>query len=126
MYSQPKPAAKAQPKPATATKAATGRTAATRGRGGRKPRAQGKPKKSAEELDADMQDYWDTGANGGAAPEGGDTAMATNGGAAAQAAASGGDAGMEDEIMVSRDVGPDRCCDCDSDHCPVSGAIGSS
>ena len=44
-----------------------------------------------------MQDYFDTGA-GNAGGEG--DAMVTNGGAV-QAVPSGGDTGMEDEIMVS-------------------------
>ena len=44
-----------------------------------------------------MQDYFDTGA-GSAGGEG--DAMVTNGGAV-QAVPSGGDTGMEDEIMVS-------------------------
>jgi len=95
--SQPKPAAKAQPKPATATKATAGK-ASTRGRGGRAARGRnagrGKPK-TAEELDAEMQDYFDTGA-GNAGVEG--DVMVTNGGAV-QAVPSGGDTGMEDEIM---------------------------
>ena len=98
-WRQPKPAAKAQPKPATATKA-TASKASTRGRGGRAARGRnagrGKPK-TAEELDAEMQDYFDTGA-GNAGGEG--DAMVTNGGAV-QAVPSGGDTGMEDEIMVS-------------------------
>ncbi|KAK8193037.1 hypothetical protein IWZ00DRAFT_505564 [Phyllosticta capitalensis] len=90
---QPKPATKAQPKPATATKPAA--------KAGKKPRRgrnanRAKPK-TAEELDAEMQDYFD-GANPAAAE--GDTAMATNGGAV-QAVANGGDTGMEDEVMVS-------------------------
>lgn len=88
---------KAQPKPATATKD-TGKKAGrgrgrVRGRGGRRgDNPRGKPK-SAEELDQEMADYWEGGANGA------DTAMATNGGAV-QPAAANGDTGMEDEIMV--------------------------
>ncbi|KAF4540467.1 RNA recognition motif containing protein [Lasiodiplodia theobromae] len=90
---QPKNAAKAQPKPATQTKAA-----AAAGKAGKK-RLRGKktnrPKpKTAEELDAEMQDYFDSGNGAGVD---GDTAMATNGGAV-QAAGNGGDQ-MEDEVM---------------------------
>ena len=59
----------------------------------------GKPK-SVEELDAEMQDYYETGANGTGAE--GDAVMETNGGGAVQpTAAAGGDAGMDDEILVS-------------------------
>ncbi|KAL1634889.1 RNA-binding RNA annealing protein [Neofusicoccum ribis] len=89
---QPKPAAKAQPKPATAAK----KEAA--GKAGKKRRGKtvgGRPKpKTAEELDAEMQDYFDASTG---APADGDTAMATNGGAV-QAVANGGDQ-MEDEVM---------------------------
>ncbi|OCK80624.1 hypothetical protein K432DRAFT_327907 [Lepidopterella palustris CBS 459.81] len=90
-------AAKAQPKPATATKATAGKTT-TRGRGrtarGRNA-GRGKPK-TAQELDAEMQDYFDTGAGSNADGD----AMVTNGGAV-QAVPSGGDTGMDDEILVS-------------------------
>jgi THO complex subunit 4 len=90
----PKNAAKAQPKPATANKA-NDRKGSTRGRGGKTARGRnagrGKPK-SAEELDLEMADYF----NGGA----GDVdAMVTNGGAVQ--APTGGDTGMDDEILVS-------------------------
>ncbi|KKY18977.1 putative rna recognition motif containing protein [Diplodia seriata] len=91
---QPKNAAKAQPKPATQTKAAA---AAGKAAAGKKKRGKSvnRPKpKTAEELDAEMQDYFDSGNNAGAD---GDTAMATNG-AAVQAAGNGGDQ-MEDEVM---------------------------
>ncbi|EON61514.1 hypothetical protein W97_00729 [Coniosporium apollinis CBS 100218] len=94
--SQPKPAAKAQPKPATATKA-TASKAATRGRA-RRGRNAGRAKpKTAEELDAEMQDYFDGGATGQTT----DAPMETNGGAV-QPAVNGGDA-MEDEILVRND-----------------------
>ncbi|EKG19388.1 hypothetical protein MPH_03251 [Macrophomina phaseolina MS6] len=97
---QPKTAAKAQPKPATQTKAA-----AAAGKAGKKRRGKGatRPKpKTAEELDAEMQDYFDS--SNGAAGDG-DTAMATNGGAV-QAVANGSDQ-MEDEVMVScSEIGP--------------------
>ncbi|KAI9761219.1 MAG: hypothetical protein M4579_001139 [Chaenotheca gracillima] len=91
---QPKP----QPKPANATKAsangANSKTARGKGRG-RNPRR--KPK-SREELDAEMDDYMDTGS--GAAPAAGG-AEATG---AAQPVATNGtvDTGMEDEISVSK------------------------
>lgn len=88
-YSQPK----SQPKSAAATKstASTGagtRGKSTRGRGrtGRNPRP---AKKTAEELDSEMADYFETGANAAGA-EAGAAAPATN-----------GDAAMDDEIMVS-------------------------
>ena len=95
---QPKIATKAQPKPATLTKNGGGR-----GRGRRSVRGRGigrgKPK-SVEELDAEMQDYYDTGANGTTGE--GDAAMETNGGGAVQQpAAAGGDTGMDDEILVN-------------------------
>jgi len=90
--SQPKNAAKAQPKPATAAKT-NDRKASTRGRGktarGRNA-GRGKPK-TADELDAEMADYFDGGAVGN-----GD-AMVTNGDAVQ--APAGGDTGMEDEIL---------------------------
>ena len=89
------PKAKAQPKPVTAPKPAGAKT----GPKGRKPArgrnaGRGKPK-TAEELDAEMQDYF-AGDATGAGPADNDTAMNTGG--AVQAAASG-DTGMEDEIM---------------------------
>ncbi|KAF2145666.1 uncharacterized protein K452DRAFT_349138 [Aplosporella prunicola CBS 121167] len=92
---QTKPTAKAQPKPATATKAAAGKAGKTKRVRGKA--AGGRPKpKTAEELDAEMADYFDGGANAG--PADGDTAMTTNGGAVQQAS-NGGDTGMEDEVM---------------------------
>lgn len=86
-------ATKDKPKPATETKAATGKAARGRGRAGRGGRNAGRPKpKTAEELDAEMQDYF-TG------PAEGDTAMETNGGAVQPVANGTADAGMDDEIM---------------------------
>lgn len=89
--------AKAKPKPATA--AANTSTNAARGSGGRRGRGRGgrgnggrKPK-TAEELDAEMVDYFD-------APAGGDAAGASTTNGTAPAPAAGGDTGMEDEIMV--------------------------
>lgn len=65
-----------------ATGAATRGKARGRGRGGRNSRP---AKKTAEELDSEMADYFD---NGGAAASGAATAVAANGDA------------MEDEILV--------------------------
>ncbi|KAF4307209.1 putative RNA recognition motif containing protein [Botryosphaeria dothidea] len=89
---QAKNVAKAQPKPATQTKAAAGKAGNKKRRG----KTTNRPKaKTAEELDAEMQDYFDSGNGAGGD---GDTAMATNGGGAVQAVANGGDQ-MEDEVM---------------------------
>ena len=85
--SQPKP----QPKSAASTKTA-GKTRGKTGRGGARGGRNARPaKKTAEELDSEMVDYWQAGA----------AATETNGGAsgAAQPAA-GGDANMDDEILV--------------------------
>lgn len=93
--SGPKPVAKPQPKPATATKkAAATKAGVKKPRKGRNP-ARGKPK-TAEELDAEMQDYFND--NTATTGQDGDTAMVTNGGAV-QPVANGGDTGMEDEIL---------------------------
>ena len=90
---QPK---KDKPKPATATKAAPatagrgrgGRAEARgRGRGGRAGRERTK-KKTVEELDAEMADYFPAG-------DGNNDAMATNG---AQTTG-GGDTAMDDEML---------------------------
>ena len=85
---QPK---KDKPKPATSDKAAPaagkGRCEGTRGRGG----CERQKKKTVEELDAEMADYF-PGA------EGANDAMATNGAAAAPAAAVG-DTAMDDEML---------------------------
>jgi THO complex subunit 4 len=88
---------RAQPKSATATKATssgaakTGRAAAraSKSRKGRKP-------KTAEELDAEMTDYWGTNTNGAPAAVATADGMATG---ATEAAANGEDLGM-DEISV--------------------------
>lgn len=87
---QPK---KDKPKPATATKSkaeagARGR-GAKRGRGG-KAGAPREKKKTVEELDAEMADYFPAG-------EGGNDGMVTNGGDAAQGP--GGDTAMDDEVL---------------------------
>jgi THO complex subunit 4 len=94
-HSQPK----SQPKSAATTKAtanaaggnASGGRAGRRGRGGR-ARNSRPAKKTAEELDSEMADYFD---NGGATAT--DTGVATNG--VAQSAANGDV--MEDEVLVS-------------------------
>jgi hypothetical protein len=106
--SQPKP----QPKSAAVTKttgAAAG-GAASGGRGGRARRGRGgrnsRPaKKTAEELDSEMADYFDNG--GAAAPD------ATAAPAAAVAPAANGDA-MEDEVLVSYSVSHCRRCNANS------------
>lgn len=94
---------KAQPKSATATKKVVGK-GAVKGRTAGKPE---KPKrgktsrpkpKTAEELDAEMTDYW--GGNNPSAV-GTSNEIATNG--AAPAANAGEDMGME-EISVSDDI----------------------
>jgi THO complex subunit 4 len=93
--SQPK---KDKPKPATATKEKT-TEAATRGRGGRGGRARGRggraprdKKKTVEELDAEMEDYFPAG-------EGGNDAMATNGAGAGAGQTAVGDTAMDDEML---------------------------
>ena len=93
---------KAQPKSATTVKAA-GRAAGVvaRGRGGKrvgtreKTTKRAKPK-TAEELDAEMTDYFNN--NGGTAASTEVSAAAVNGGA--QPAANTEDLGMTDEISV--------------------------
>ncbi|KAF1817202.1 hypothetical protein P152DRAFT_10758 [Eremomyces bilateralis CBS 781.70] len=75
-----KPGAKPTPKPATANKAAKGKKT-SRGRNAGRPKS-----KTADELDAEMADYFDASA---------DTNMANG----AVQPASGGDTGMTDEIM---------------------------
>ena len=87
-------AKKDKPKPATADKE-KGSAAAARGRGGRRGRGRGgrnprEKKKTLEELDAEMEDYFPAG-------EGGNAAAVTNGGAAGQNA--GGDTAMDDEML---------------------------
>lgn len=90
---QPK---KDKPKPATASKAAPaagkgrGESTRGRGRGGRGGRERQK-KKTIEELDAEMADYFPTA-------DGGNDAMVSNGADAAPAAA-GGDTAMDDEML---------------------------
>jgi len=85
---------KSQPKSAVPTKSTQGGGAATRGkgtrgrggRGGRNPRP---TKKTAEELDSEMADYWDAGAN----------ATGADAGAVTTQPAANGDAAMDDEIL---------------------------
>lgn len=94
--SQPKSQPKAQPKSAaskkeTASKDASG-AAGARGKGkGRKTRNARPAKKTAEELDSEMADYFESGTQNN---------ENTNGGAAP--AATNGDAPMDDEIMVCK------------------------
>ncbi|KAL2759655.1 hypothetical protein ACRALDRAFT_1060337 [Sodiomyces alcalophilus JCM 7366] len=88
---------KAQPKSAASDKhnangaKGAGANAGARGRKTRRPRTSRPAKKTAEELDSEMADYFES-ANNAAATEN------TNGAAAAPAATNG-DAPMEDEIM---------------------------
>jgi THO complex subunit 4 len=92
---QKKPAEKAKPKPATAAPkvAATGKVGKAgkrAARGGKGKAGAGRPKpKTAEELDAEMADYWTTG--------NGDAPM-SNGGAVQPAAV--GDTGMEEDVVA--------------------------
>lgn len=92
-YRQPK---KDKPKPATADKAAPatgkGRGEGTRGRGKGRGGRERQKKKTIEELDAEMADYFPSA-------EGSNDAMATNGAEAAPAAAAGGDTAMDDEML---------------------------
>lgn len=91
MSSQPK----SQPKSAASTKKTDNATRgkAARGRGGKAGRNARPAKKTAEELDSEMVDYWNNGA----------TATETDGAAnGAAPAAANGDANMDDEILVSR------------------------
>lgn len=94
MTSTAKAVAKATPKSA-APRAPGAATGNGRGRG-RKGRPAGRKPKTAEELDAEMVDYFEPGT----APASGDGAAPASNGAAPAAAAATGDAGMEDEIMV--------------------------
>jgi THO complex subunit 4 len=95
LYRQPK----GQPKPATVTKSssnvdsARGRTARGRARGRRNV---GRPKpKTADELDAEMADYWGPAGQTGVA---GTNATSAANGASQPAATNGsGDVGMDDE-----------------------------
>lgn len=81
-------APKAQPKSAVPTKS---NASGTRGktRGAKKARNPRPAKKTAEELDSEMADYWESGATNG-----GDVA-ATSG----TAQAANGDANMDEEIL---------------------------
>lgn len=87
---QPKSQAKSKPKSAAATKPAEG-TAATRGSGrrGRGGRNSRPAKKTAEELDSEMADYFEGGNTAGAG-------VTTNGTAQP---ATNGDAAMDDEVL---------------------------
>ncbi|KAF1930680.1 uncharacterized protein M421DRAFT_2988 [Didymella exigua CBS 183.55] len=89
---QPK---KDKPKPATTDKAAPsagkGRGEGTRGRGKARVGRERQKKKTVEELDAEMADYFPTA-------DGSNDAMATNSVGAAPAAV-GGDTAMDDEML---------------------------
>ncbi|RDI85665.1 hypothetical protein Vi05172_g4358 [Venturia inaequalis] len=96
---RPKVAEKDKPKPANTDKAGTG-AASTRGRKPRRGRgaaaAGGRAKpKTAEELDAEMADYW-----GGETGTGTADAPMANGGAVQPAATNGGEAVMEDDVIA--------------------------
>lgn len=86
---------KDKPKPATADKAAPaagkGRGEATRGRGKGRGGRERQKKKTVEELDAEMADYFPTA-------DGNNDALAANGAQAAPAAA-GADTAMDDEML---------------------------
>lgn len=66
-------------------------SASARGRRTRRPRTSRPAKKTAEELDSEMADYFESANNA--------TATENTNGAAAAPAATNGDAPMEDEIM---------------------------
>ncbi|KAH7095598.1 hypothetical protein FB567DRAFT_586907 [Paraphoma chrysanthemicola] len=90
---KPKPATAAKAAPATAGRgrgAARGEARGRGGRGGRGGRERTK-KKTVEELDAEMADYFPAG-------DGNNDAMATNGADPVQATA-GGDTAMDDEML---------------------------
>lgn len=86
---------KSQPKSAAVTKQTAANTKTTAGKAGAAKKRRGRDtrptKKTAEELDTDMADYFKSGSNNENAPA-----------QAAPAAAAGGDAAMEEDIMVSR------------------------
>lgn len=92
---KPKTATKEKTKPAAGAKAAANGTtngASKDGRAAKKKSGRaGKPKaKTAEELDAEMQDYFGGGETNGAP---------ANGAAEPVVAADGGDTGMVDEVL---------------------------
>lgn len=89
---------KSQPKSAAAN---NGITANGRGRGRtRRGRTSGRGKpKSAQELDAEMTDYFDDGATGATGGEANQAPVVN--GAAQPATATGGDTAMDDEILAS-------------------------
>jgi len=96
----PKIADKDKPKPATADKASAGAGRGGRKRGGRgrgAAAAGGRTKpKTAEELDAEMADYWGTENGPGAGTA--DATMANGG--AVQPAATNGETVMEDDVIA--------------------------
>ncbi|PKS09742.1 hypothetical protein jhhlp_004363 [Lomentospora prolificans] len=88
---------KAQPKSAAADKNAVSKTGqgAGRTRGKRRGRSARPAKKTAEELDSEMADYFGAAENNNAAAGTGDSNQAV------APAATNGDAAMEDDILVS-------------------------
>ncbi|KAI9787112.1 MAG: hypothetical protein M1839_003347 [Geoglossum umbratile] len=91
---------KGQPKPATVTKSSGGvegaRGRAARGRGRGRGRNAGRPKpKTADELDAEMADYW--GPTGQPGVAGANTTANSNGAGQPAATNGSGDVGMDDE-----------------------------
>ena len=100
MDALPRKPVKAQPKQVKAATATTrGATTTTRGRGTKRGRNAGRSKpKTAEELDAEMTDYFVGGTNSTGAVDG-----AVTNGAVVPAAAGGDDMGV-DEISVRADA----------------------
>jgi THO complex subunit 4 len=90
---KPKPATDAKTAPAAAGKGRGrgGRAEARGGRGGRNPRERTK-KKTVEELDAEMADYFP-------AADGNTDAVATGGADVAQTTTAVGDTAMDDEML---------------------------
>jgi THO complex subunit 4 len=97
----PKIADKDKPKPVTADKASAsigrgGRKRGSRGRGGATAAGGRTKPKTAEELDAEMADYWGTENGSGAGTA--DATMANGG--AVQPAATNGETVMEDDVIA--------------------------
>lgn len=91
---KPKPATAGKAAPAAAGRGRGGREARGRGRGAREARGGGRErtkKKTVEELDAEMADYFPVA-------EGGNDAIIATGTDGAQATA-GGDTAMDDEML---------------------------
>jgi THO complex subunit 4 len=88
---KPKPATAAKAAPAAAGKGRGGKAEARGGRGGRNPRERTK-KKTVEELDAEMADYFP-------AADGNTDAAAAGSADVAQATTAVGDTAMDDEML---------------------------